>query len=151
VSEVATTQSKTDDEVQIRHLIEERVNAIHARDLDRLMSNHARDVQSFDVVDPLQYAGRDRVRQRAADWFASYESSVGYEIRDLNVAVGDEVAFCHYLYRVSGTLKSGGQVNMWVRATVCYRKVGGTWLITHEHNSVPFNAETGRASLDLEP
>ena len=40
---------------------------------------------------------------------------------------------------------------MWVRTTVCFRKIDGTWLITHEHNSVPFNPETGKASLDLAP
>jgi hypothetical protein len=25
------------------------------------------------------------------------------------------------------------------------------WMVTHEHNSVPFDAETGKASLDLKP
>ena len=40
---------------------------------------------------------------------------------------------------------------MWVRATTCYRKIDGTWMITHEHQSVPFDTESGKASLDLEP
>jgi ketosteroid isomerase-like protein len=40
---------------------------------------------------------------------------------------------------------------MWVRATTCYRKIDGTWTITHEYQSVPFDGESGRASLDLEP
>ena len=40
---------------------------------------------------------------------------------------------------------------MWLRTTTCYRKVGGEWLVTHEHNSVPFDVETGKASLALQP
>jgi ketosteroid isomerase-like protein len=40
---------------------------------------------------------------------------------------------------------------MWWRATVCCRKVDGPWMVVHEHASAPFDAETGRASLDLEP
>jgi hypothetical protein len=40
---------------------------------------------------------------------------------------------------------------MWWRATVCYRKIDGKWMITHEHASVPFNVESGKASLDLTP
>jgi ketosteroid isomerase-like protein len=40
---------------------------------------------------------------------------------------------------------------MWVRATTCYRKIDGKWMITHEHQSVPFDTESGKASLDLEP
>lgn len=61
------------------------------------------------------------------------------------------MAFCHFLYRVTGTLAAGGDVDMWVRATVCYRKIDGTWMVTHEHNSVPFDVESGKASLDLKP
>jgi uncharacterized protein (TIGR02246 family) len=151
VSAVARAESQEAAEAQIHRLIEERVEAVRARDLDKLMSRHAPDIWSFDVLDPLRYAGRDQVRQRAADWFALYDSPIGYEVRDLTVAAGDDVAYCHYLYQVSGTLKGGQQISMWVRATVCYRKIEGAWLITHEHNSVPFNAETGRASLDLAP
>jgi ketosteroid isomerase-like protein len=37
------------------------------------------------------------------------------------------------------------------RATVCYRKIYGSWMVTHEHNSVPFDPQTGKASLNLEP
>jgi ketosteroid isomerase-like protein len=40
---------------------------------------------------------------------------------------------------------------MWVRATTCYRKLDGMWTIVHEHQSVPFDPNTGAASLDLEP
>jgi ketosteroid isomerase-like protein len=40
---------------------------------------------------------------------------------------------------------------MWLRSTVCYRKIDGRWLVTHQHSSVPFDGETGKASLQLEP
>ena len=52
---------------------------------------------------------------------------------------------------VSGTLLDGGEVDMWVRATICMRKIKGQWTIVHEHQSVPFDAQTGKASLDLKP
>jgi len=61
------------------------------------------------------------------------------------------VGFCHYLYRVTGTLANGVKVDMWVRASVCCRKTDGKWMITHEHGSVPFDPESGKASLDLKP
>jgi ketosteroid isomerase-like protein len=39
-----------------------------------------------------------------------------------------------------------------VRATIGCRKVGNTWLITHEHASVPFYMDgSDRAALDLKP
>jgi ketosteroid isomerase-like protein len=40
---------------------------------------------------------------------------------------------------------------MWVRATLCLRRIDDKWMIAHEHQSVPFDVETGKASLDLKP
>jgi ketosteroid isomerase-like protein len=40
---------------------------------------------------------------------------------------------------------------MWVRAALCCRRVDGRWLITHDHESVPFDAETGQALTSLRP
>jgi ketosteroid isomerase-like protein len=40
---------------------------------------------------------------------------------------------------------------MWWRTTLCFRKIDEKWMLTHSHDSVPFNMETGKASLNLEP
>ncbi|HEX8695686.1 MAG TPA: SgcJ/EcaC family oxidoreductase [Longimicrobium sp.] len=142
---------RTDDDARIRELIGERVRAVHAKDLDAVVSPHAADVLSFDVLGPLRYRGSAAIRERAAEWFSAYDGPIGYEVRDLAVTAGADVAFCHYLYRVSGTTTEGTAVEMWVRATVCLRKTDGAWTIAHEHQSVPFDPESGRALLDLEP
>lgn len=146
-----TETSKVTDETQIRTIIEDRVRAVGEKDSNGLLSNHATDILSFDVINPLQYTGIDTVRERAENWFSSYQSSIGYEVRDLNITASDSVAFCHFLYQISGTLNDGGKINMWVRATVCLSKIEDKWMIKHEHQSVPFDVETGKASLDLKP
>jgi ketosteroid isomerase-like protein len=148
---MTTEHSKATGEAQIRVLIEDRVKAIRDKDIEALMSNHAPDVLTFDALNPLQYIGSDKVKERAEQWLSWYQGPIGYEIRDLSITAGEEVAFCHYLYRVSGTMTNGRVVNMWVRSTVCYRKIDGEWMVTHEHTSVPFDAESGKASLDLNP
>lgn len=148
---MTTENSRVADEARIREIIEERVRAIRAKEVDALMSAHAADVLMFDVLDPLRYAGSEAVRERAGQWLSWYQGPVGYEVRELSVTTGDEAAFCHYLYRVSGTMTSGREVDMWVRSTVCFRKVEGAWLVAHEHTSVPFDAESGKASINLKP
>src|ERR1700675_4923318 len=60
-------------------------------------------------------------------------------------------AFSHGLCHVSATKTDGGQLDMWWRKTVCFRKIEGKWMVTHEHNSVPFDPKSGKASLDLKP
>lgn len=148
---MTTENNKTNDEVQIRTIIEARVKAIRDKNVNALLSNHAPDVRSFDLLNPLQYTGADTVKERTEKWLSSYQGSIDYEIRDLEITTGEAVAFCHYLYRVSGTLTGGENVEMGARATVCLRKIDGNWMIMHEHQSAPFDVATGKASLDLKP
>ena len=103
------------------------------------------------LVNPLRSTGSDAVRKRLAEWFSSFRGPIGYEVRDLAIAAADDVAFCHGLKRVRAITKTGQRLDMWWRATICYRKVDGAWRVTHEHASVPFDVASGRASLDLEP
>ena len=52
---------------------------------------------------------------------------------------------------MAGTLKTGARIDMWFRKTLGLQRRDGTWLITHDHGSVPFNPESGKASLGLQP
>lgn len=139
------------DESDIRERVEKLVAAIRAADIDGVKPIYAPDIVSFDVVPPLQHIGAEAQWKNWADVFAAYERPIGYEIRDLTIAVGGDVAFGHSLNRISGTLKNGSKTDYWVRWTPCFRKIDGEWLIVHHQASVPMDVETGRALRDLEP
>ena len=139
----------TNDE--IRQLVDAFAAAVRAKDVDAVMSNFAADVLTFDVVGPLQHVGTDAARKRTEEWFASFDGPIGYQIRDLTITAADDIAFCHSLNQVSGTKKDGAKLEMWWRATLGCRRIDGKWLITHQHNSVPFDGESGKASIDLAP
>jgi len=136
---------------EIRQLVEHRSAAIRSRDFERSTSMMAADYVLFDVVDPLQSKGAGAARNRAKEWFATFQGSIGYEIQGLQISAANGVGFSHGLNHVSGTKLDGNRLDMWWRATVCYRKLDGRWQITHEHNSVPFDVNNGKASLNLEP
>lgn len=146
-----TAEDKAIDEAQIRALVEDKSKAVRAKDSDGATANYAPDVLSFDVINPLQYIGAAAIRKRLGEWFSSFEGSIGFEIRDLSITAGDTAAFSHSLNHVSATKTDGVKLDMWWRETACYRKVDGKWLITHQHSSVPFDMENGKASLDLKP
>jgi ketosteroid isomerase-like protein len=139
------------DEAKIRELIDDWVQALRSRDVDAIVSRQAPGIVSFDVVNPLQYLGSDETRRRTQAWFSSFDGPIGLEVRDLSVTVGDDVAFAHSLNRISARMANGEAIGMWLRSTVCLRKIDDQWLVTHQHNSVPFDGETGTASLDLKP
>ena len=139
------------DEADIRQRINQLTEAIRAMDLERVMSFYAPDIVSFDIVPPLQHLGAEAKRRNWVNAFAIYQRPLGYEIRDLTIAVGDDVACGHSLNRISGALTNGNRIDLWLRWTTCFRKIDGSWLIAHDHVSVPLDLESGRALLTLAP
>jgi uncharacterized protein (TIGR02246 family) len=147
----AETKQSIDNEGQIRELIDTLLAAESAKDVEGSLAPYITDVVSYDLIDPLQYNGVDTIRERLNQWFSSFEGPIGIEFRDLEVTAGDDVAFCNGLHHVNGTKTDGEKLEMWWRTTLCLRKIDGSWTITHSHDSVPFNMNTGMASLDLKP
>lgn len=145
-----TTDNSADIEA-IRTLIEQRTRAVREKDLDSLIAEVEPAAISFDVVGPLQFSGADAARARAEEWFGSFDGPIELESRDLKIEASEDLGFCYGLNRIRGTLGSGDKVDMWVRSTVCLRKRNSRWTIVHQHTSVPFNAATGEAALDLKP
>ncbi|MFC7489733.1 MULTISPECIES: SgcJ/EcaC family oxidoreductase [unclassified Knoellia] len=131
----------------IRELLESRVTAVKAKDLDALAAVLAEDVESFNVLPPHRIVGREAVLESARGWFDGYASDIGYDLHDLTVTAAGDVGFAGFLYHVTGTLDGGADVDMWVRATLGCRRQDGGWLITHDHESVPWDPETGLGVL----
>ena len=145
---MAVARGKTNDEAQIRNLIDSWADAVRAQDVESMMSSYSPDVISFDAVGGLQLIGAKATRKRAEEWVSSFSAPIGYVTRDLAITAGQDVAFSHSLNQVSGTTKDGKLVDMWVRATIGFRKVDGEWLVTHEHISVPFDPRSGKALME---
>jgi ketosteroid isomerase-like protein len=140
-------------EVEIRALIEDLAEGIRAKNVNQVMSHYAAERVQFLLAPPLQYSGANAVKDEdLEEWFSSSNGPIGYEIRDLQVATDNQIAFCHALNRMSGTKVDGEKTALWLRWTVCFRKIGGKWQITHEHESVPFYMDgSDKAALDLKP
>jgi uncharacterized protein (TIGR02246 family) len=139
------------EEAQIRERLDQWARALRAKDLDRLMAFYAPEVITFDMVPPLQVSGADNYRKHWSQWFESMSGPITHETRELVVAVGGDVAYAHQLSLVGGAQKGGNSSESWIRTTTGLRKMGGQWLITHEHVSVPFDMESGKADMELTP
>ncbi|WP_067175173.1 YybH family protein [Microtetraspora niveoalba] len=142
---------REEDEAKIGQQVDKIVEGIRAKDLEVLKQLYTADVVSFDVEPPLQHVGVAAKLKNWAKVFMFFQD-VTYEVRDLALTVGDDVAFGHGFGRLSGTLKNGTATSgMWVRATFCFRKIDGEWLIAHDQVSVPFDIASGKGVADLEP
>lgn len=144
--------SKASDQTQIRQLIDHWAEALRSKDVSGVMSHYAPDIVAFDLAPPLQYRGAGSYRKNWEEWFPTFRGPIGYEIRDLSITANNDIAFCHSFNRITGTRTDDEKTDVWVRATVCCRKLDGQWKIVHEHQSVPFYMDGSyRAALELRP
>ncbi len=145
-------ESKESDAAQIQAIIEDYAEGLRNKDADRCVSHYADDVLQFDLAPPLVHRGKETARTNLGQWFNTFAGPIGVEIKELKIAAGADTAFAHSLNHISGTSTNGQTNDHWVRVTICFRKTGGQWLVTHEHVSVPFYMDGSfRAAIDLQP
>lgn len=61
-----------------------------------------------------------------------------------------DLAISYGIAHIRGVAKDGKTMGARMRNTACLRKTNGRWLITHEHNSIPLDKETGVGMMDLD-
>jgi PhnB protein len=143
---------KKREEPRIRKEIESWAEALRRKDVDALVAHYTPDVVTADLAPPLWNAGVETLRRNFGAWFPTWKGDLDVEIRDLHVTAGSEVAFARSLNRLHGTKTTGEPADLWVRATICFRKIGDDWKVEHEHISVPFHMDGSlRAAVDLKP
>ncbi|MFD8496434.1 YybH family protein [Amycolatopsis sp. NPDC059657] len=144
----------TQDETRIREIFNAHVAAMRAKDADALVARFAPDAVTYTLAPPLRNAGPAVTDPSGVrEWLAGFTGEMDFEIRDLELSVGDDVAFGFSLNRLSATPQgSSEQFDLWFRATVGLRKIDGEWLVTHEHSSTPFYMDGSfRTAVDLKP
>jgi uncharacterized protein (TIGR02246 family) len=139
------------NEAELRELIDGFARAVSAKDIDGVMSVYAPELVAFDIAPPLQYDGAEAFRKVWQGLFEVFQGPIQYEIRDLSITAGEDVAFSHSFNRLNGTMRNGRKSDLWVRWTACFRKTNGRWRIVHVQVSVPVDLASGNAVLDLKP
>jgi len=126
------------DDAAIATLIREWADAVHSGDLDTVLADHAPDIVMFDVPPPDQgVRGIDAYRETWPPFFEWQRSGASFEIMELQVTAGDDVAFAYALLRCGSAEELRDNPDHRLRLTLGLRKVDGRWVVTHEHHSFP--------------
>jgi uncharacterized protein (TIGR02246 family) len=126
----------TDDERQIRTLIERWAEAVHRGDIDGVLADHAEDIVMFDVPPPYEgVRGIDAYRATWPPFFRWQTSGASFEIVSLDVTAGDQVAYAHALLRCGTAQELAEQPANRLRLTLGLRREHGRWVVAHEHHS----------------
>jgi uncharacterized protein (TIGR02246 family) len=122
--------------MEIHTLIHRWAEAVHTGDLDTVLADHADDIVMFDVPPP-----HDGVRGRAAyaeTWPPFFEwqaSGSRFEIVELDVTEGDDVAYAWALLKCGTDDDFANRPDQRLRLTLGLRKEDGRWVVAHEHHS----------------
>ncbi|MEV4705530.1 nuclear transport factor 2 family protein [Actinoplanes sp. NPDC049316] len=136
---------------EIRTVVLERAAAVAAKDPHKMLAHNAPGIVEYTLAPPLRQP--ESTVASVSAWLATFEGPMSLEVTELAVTAGDDVAFCTSLNRLTATPKGRSEsFSLWFRSTLGLRKVAGRWLVTHEHESVPFEMDgTFKASTDLRP
>jgi uncharacterized protein (TIGR02246 family) len=126
------------DDAAIRDLITRWADAVHTEDLDTVLADHDPDIVMFDVPPPYDgVRGMQAYRDTWPPFFEWQRQGALFEIVELNVTAGDDVAFAHALLRCGMPAELEANPDNRLRLTIGLRKRDGRWVVTHEHHSFP--------------
>lgn len=125
-------------DTEIREIFQRWVAAIQACDLDGVVAAHTDDIVMFDVPPP--YDGIRGIADYRACWPQFFEfigSGALFELVELDIVAGGDVAFARALLRCGKSEEFLANPDNRLRVTMGLRKIDGRWLIAHEHHSFP--------------
>jgi ketosteroid isomerase-like protein len=143
-------------EVEIRQRIEDYFDAVRSGELDRILSFFADDVVGYDMPPKLRFEGIESYKTSWEKCFVNmFEFPVSYELRDERIFSSGDIALVHGLVRMQGKFKNPAEageerVDCWMRQTLGLKRVGGQWLIVHDHISIPIDYD-GKGLMKIDP
>ena len=125
-----------DDEQEIREMVLRWADAVHAGDLDGVLVDHAPDIVMFDVPPPEDgIRGHEAYRDTWPPFFEWQRAGAVFDIVELSVTSGADVAFAWALLRCGSPDELAADPGHRLRLTIGLRKDAGRWIVTHEHHS----------------
>lgn len=127
-----------DDTERIRTLVEEWARAVHCGDLSTVVTDHAEDIVAFDVPPPYGgVRGLAAYRELWPPFFEWQARGADFDIEELEVTAGREVAFAYALLRCGTPDELAARPGLRLRLTLGLRKQSERWVVAHEHHSFP--------------
>jgi ketosteroid isomerase-like protein len=137
VSDTVMQRAASNDEVEIRGLIERWAKAVREENREAIRADHDPGILMFDVPPPFLSRGLDAYMATWETFFACSEKPVGFAFHDVEVTCGQDVAFATATGRCVNTETNGKRELLEFRLTMGLRKIEGKWRVMHEHHSLP--------------
>lgn len=139
----------TNEFYKVQDILENYKTAVYEKDVEKFLSMYAPDMHIYDCWGSWESKGISSWREKVMAWFNGLNEDgvlLEVEFNDLVVEENSNLAFAHCDVIFAAHLKDSGEKlrQMTNRFTYGLKKVDESWVIAHEHSSLPINMETGK-------
>lgn len=143
----------TESLLEVQEVLANYKTAVEEKDVEKFMSGYAPDIHIYDCWMNWEIKGNALWKEIVSGWFAELRAEgvlLKVDFHDVVIEESSSLAFVHCAVTYTGHQESSGEKlrQMINRFTFGLKKMDGSWLITHEHSSLPINPETGKGIFD---
>lgn len=138
--------------LKVEDMLKNYKDAVHEKDVEKFLAAYADDVYIYDCWENWECKGISLWRQNVVGWFNELNEG-GYllnvDFNDVAILENNDVAFVHCAVKYAAFKDNVEEKirQMTNRFTFGLKKVNESWLIVHEHSSVPLNPDTGKGNF----
>ena len=125
------------EEKAIRDVVESWAAAVRRRDFGGIVKSHSSDIVMFDVPPPFKSTGIEAYKKTWDLFFSCSGDPVVFDIVTMSIFAGSDTAFVIATMRCTEPRPGDERKGLNFRLTIGLKKVGGNWIVVHEHHSVP--------------
>lgn len=132
---------------QIKAAMDKWAAALSAKDLEAMHQDYADDFRIFDIGTTKNSA--DGLKELWAQCLPYFDTpKISY--KNMHIEASDDMAVVYFNSFLNGMKMELPEEmkDAWLRGTICFRKIDGTWKSIHEHFSFPVNVETNEIIFD---
>ncbi|TDL32819.1 DUF4440 domain-containing protein [Jeotgalibacillus sp. S-D1] len=138
----------------VQDVLENYKSAVYEKDVEKFLSAYAADVHIYDCWGNWECKGISSWRDNVIEWFDGL-SEDGYVLKvafnDVTIEENNNLAFVHCAvtfaaYKGEHEEKHRQMTN---RFTFGLKNTNESWLIVHEHSSLPVDMQTGKGLFNL--
>lgn len=141
--EAATGNARDIEEIE--RLVSDWSRAVEAKDAEKIVANYGPDTVLFDAIPPGRTVGARDIGRIWAECLPYFPEKFRSEHKDLTIHVDGDLAIVHGLHHFVPEPADHPAGSTWMRITVVFRRVAGSWRVIHEHVSIPFDPMTNTA------
>lgn len=135
--------------IKVQDVLENYKTAVYEKNVEKFLSIYAPEMHIYDCWGNWESKGISSWKENVVEWFNGLSEEgvlLKVDFNDLVVEENSSLALVHCAVTFAAHQEKSGEKlrQMTNRFTFGLKKVNKSWLITHEHSSLPINIETGK-------